>query len=118
MSAIETLASAAKYHLREFHSFEAAGAGFVYLVPSGAIFALDKIGSEIVERIRSANPTREELVQFLLDRGFTAIEIGSALMELEQSAVIVQGDFIPQKPSVPVQRFPLQRIVLNITNQC
>jgi uncharacterized protein len=118
MSATEAIASSAKYHLREFHAFEASDAGFVYLVPSGAIFALDKIGSEIVERIRAANPTRKELVQFLLDRGFPAHDSSTALAELEQSGVIVEGDFVPQKPSVPVQRFPLQRIVLNITNQC
>ena len=27
--------------LREFHSFEAAGQRFLYLVPSAAVFALD-----------------------------------------------------------------------------
>jgi hypothetical protein len=27
--------------LREFHSFEAAGRRFLYLVPSAAVFALD-----------------------------------------------------------------------------
>jgi uncharacterized protein len=119
MSATETAASAAKYHLREFHAFEAVDAGFVYLVPSGAIFALDKIGSDIVDHIRSVNPSRQELVEFLLARGYAPNEIGASLLELEQSAVIVHGEHVPQKPSVPVQqRFPLQRIVLNITNQC
>lgn len=40
MSAIEIL-TPLRYRLREFHSFEAAGAGFVYLVPSGSILALN-----------------------------------------------------------------------------
>src|SRR5215475_10623884 len=111
-------ASAARYHLREFHSFEAAGTGFVYLVLSGAIFALDKIGSEIVERIRAANPTREELVHFLVERGYSESEIKPSLKELQQSSVIIHGDFLPKTPKVPVQRFPLQQIVLNTTNQC
>ena len=118
MSTTETAASATKYSLREFHSFEAAGVGFVYLVPSGAIFALDKIGSDIVERIRAVNPTREELAGFLVERGYSPSEIGASLMELEQSAVIFHGDFVPAPPKVPVQKFPLQRVVLNTTNQC
>ena len=29
--------------LREFHSFEAAGRRYLYLVPSAAVFALDEI---------------------------------------------------------------------------
>src|SRR5919108_2968513 len=118
MSATEIVASAARYHLREFHSFEAVNSRFVYLVPSGAIFALDRIGGDIVDRIREVNPTKEELAGFLFERGYEPREIGASLMELEQSGVIIHGDFVPQKPQVPVQRFPLQRIVLNITNQC
>ncbi len=31
----------AVYRLGEFHRFEAAGAHFLYLVPAGAIFAVD-----------------------------------------------------------------------------
>jgi uncharacterized protein len=118
MSTIETVSSAARYSLREFHAFEAEGAGFVYLVPSGAIFALDKIGSDIVERIRTVKPTRSELTGFLLERGYAAADIDASLRELEESAVIMHGDFVPQAPKVPVQKFPLQRIVLNTTNQC
>ncbi|HSU87729.1 MAG TPA: radical SAM protein, partial [Terriglobia bacterium] len=118
MSATETLTSAARYHLREFHAFEAVDSRFVYLVPSGAIFTLDRIGGDIIDRIKERNPTSEELVGFLRDRGYDGNEIGASLMELEQSGVITHGDFVPQKPSVPVKKFPLQRIVLNITNQC
>jgi uncharacterized protein len=39
-------------------------------------------------------------------------------MELEQTEAIVYGEPVQQPPKVPVKRFPLQRIVLNITNQC
>src|SRR5690242_17900812 len=118
MSAVDTSAPAPHYQLREFHSFHAAGSGFVYLVPSGAIFALDKIGNEIVDRIRDVNPTRQELAEFLLSQGYDPNEIRAGLIELEQSGVIAHGDFVTEKPAVPVKRFPLQRIVLNITNQC
>src|SRR5438477_18972 len=46
MSATEVLTPTAQYRLREFHSFGALDARFVYLVPSGAIFALNKIGGD------------------------------------------------------------------------
>jgi len=118
MSATEVLTPTARYRLREFHSFEALDARFVYLVPSGAIFALNKIGGDIIDQIGQAGPTSEELVEFLLHRGYPPGEIDAALTELEHSEVIICGDFIPVKPEVPVKRFPLQRIVLNITNQC
>ena len=118
MSATEVLTRTARYRLREFHSFEASDAKFVYLVPSGAIFALNKIGGDIIDQIGQAGPTSEELVEFLLHRGYPPGEIDAALTELEHSEVIICGDFIPAKPAVPVNRFPLQRIVLNITNQC
>lgn len=118
MSAVDTSTPAPHYQLREFHSFHAAGSGFLYLVPSGAIFTLDKIGSEIVDRIREVNPTRQELAEFLVSRGYEPNEIMAGLIELEQSGVIAHGDFVSEKPTVPVKKFPLQRIVLNVTNQC
>ena len=35
----------------EYHAFESAGARFLYLVPSGAIFGLDALAEEIVDRL-------------------------------------------------------------------
>src|SRR5262249_15773818 len=118
MSATETLVPAARYRQRELHAFEADGTQFVYLVPSGAIFALDKIGRNVLDYVREVNPTREDLVAFLVHQGHSLAEINAALVELEHSEAITHGDVGPQAPKVPVKRFPLQRIVLNITNQC
>src|SRR5262249_35167587 len=102
--------------------FETNATHFVYLVPSGAIFALDNIGIEILDHIQAANPTREELVGFLLEQGYQPAEIHTALRELEDAEAIApsisKGDAVPERPKVPVKRFPLQRVVLNITNQC
>ncbi len=39
--------------LREFHSFEAAGRRFLYLVPSAAVFALDDCSSAILDSLSS-----------------------------------------------------------------
>ncbi len=118
MTTTEALTPALTYRQREFHAFESAGTQFVYLVPSGSIFAIDKIGREILDRVKDVSPTREELVGFLTERGYAPAEIETSLMELEFAEVIQRGDFIPQKPKLPEKNFPLQRVVLNITNQC
>ena len=49
MSAAAVLNYSPPYRLREYHAFDAAESRFLYLVPSGAIFALDDIGREITE---------------------------------------------------------------------
>src|SRR6266567_3434965 len=118
MTTTEALTPALTYRQREFHAFESAGTQFVYLVPSGSIFAIDKIGREILDRVKDVSPTREELVGFLTERGYAPAEIETSLMELEFAEVIQRGDFIPQKPKLPEKNFPLQRVVLNLTNQC
>jgi len=118
MSAVVEALTPARYRPRELHSFESAGTHFVYLVPSGAVFALDKIGLEIFDRVKEASPTKEELTAYLLARGYQTGEIDTALSELEYSEVILLGEAVPEKPKLPEKTFPLQRIVLNITNQC
>jgi uncharacterized protein len=106
------------YRLREYHSFESAGSEFLYLVPSGAIFELDAIGKEILARVSEGLLTRRELAQILLDRGYEPRQIQTSLRELEQAEVLQYGDHIVETPQVPERTFPLQRIVLNVTNQC
>jgi uncharacterized protein len=106
------------YQLQEFHPFESAGQQFVYLVPSGAIFALDPIGQAVVNKLKTRKPSKDELVSDLLDEGFRPSEIEISLSELEQSQVISFGAPTPESPALPEGTFPLQRIVLNLTNQC
>jgi uncharacterized protein len=106
------------YQLREFHSFESAGERFVYLVPSGAIFALDQIGRAIVDELSLHPCSRQDLVQSLARRGYRTAEIEISLTELEESEVISYGDHAIEQPRIPEAGFPLQRIVLNVTNQC
>lgn len=118
MSAAAVLSSAPPYRLREYHAFESAGTRFLYLVPSGAIFALNGIGQDILECIAGHDRTKEELMTTLLNRGHESWDIETALMELEEADVIVSGDSIPEMPKPPARVFPLQRIVLNVTNQC
>jgi len=85
--------------------------------PSGAIFALDKIGREILDRIKEVSSTREELVRFLLELGYQPGEINTALMELEHSEVI-SVETLSQTSQASGKTFPLQRVVFEYHNQC
>ena len=118
MSAAVLTPTASPYRLREYHPFEAAGEKFLYLVPSGAIFALDKIGREVIDQVGEQDLYKDQLVQLLLDGGYERRDIESALGELESADVILRGAAAPHMPTVPDTTFPLQRIVLNVTNQC
>ncbi len=115
MSTVAELAPS--YQLCEHHAFEAAGTEFLYLVPSGAIFALDPLGKEVISRVSERSYTREELVGRLSDR-YKPRQVETVLTELEHSDVISFGTPEMQLPKVPERTFPLQRIVLNVTNQC
>jgi uncharacterized protein len=117
MTAGATL-TASPYRLREYHGFDSGGTQFLYLVPSGAIFALNAIGQEIVDCLGEQDRTREELVATLGDRGYGEEEIEVALTELEHSDVIFSGEPFVEKPQLPARSFPLQRVVLHVTNQC
>ena len=58
-----TLLRLAPYRLRDFIAFESSGAQFLYLVPSGAIFASDAIGREIIDELSSQVSSREETLR-------------------------------------------------------
>lgn len=112
------LPSPARYKLCEYHEFESAGTRFLYVVPSGAIFGLNEIGRDILQFIAERELTREELVEELLGHGYQPRDIGLSLLELEQAEVITHDDRAPDRPGVPARAFPLQRVVLSVTNQC
>ena len=118
MNTAAVLSEAPAFRLCEYHPFESAGTQFLYLVPSGAIFALDPIGRDIIEAVGAGDLTREELAPLLADRGYPHREVDIALSELEQSDVIQRGGQAREALRVPTPAFPLQRIVLNVTNQC
>lgn len=107
------------FHLCEYHGFSSAGVEFMYLVPSGAVFALEGIAKDIVELLGQGGQASETIISRLLDRGYSRHAIESALEELASLEVIGKGSrHAAAPPSVPVQEFPLQRLVLNVTNQC
>lgn len=107
------------YRHGEFHEFQGGGVEYLYLVPSAAIFALDDRSKAIIELLGTRELTREEIVGTLSSQGHPAREIEETLDELHQTHAIESGDEIKQPPlQLPEQPFPLQTVVMNVTNQC
>jgi uncharacterized protein len=116
VTATDTLTVA--YHTAEHHLFESGGSQFLYLVPSGAVFGLSGLSQEIFSLLQNCPLSAEELTEELLRRGYSNLEIEATLDEMVDFDVLSSG--LPKKtfPAVPDKTFPIQRIVLNTTNQC
>ena len=67
--------------LREFHSFQAAGRDFVYLVPSAAVFELDATSAAVINRLRGRSMSRADLAR-QLSVLFPAAEVDETIAEL------------------------------------
>jgi uncharacterized protein len=106
------------FSLGEFHRFEAAGQEFLYLVPSGGIVALEGISSEILQKLETTPYTREELISGLSGEGRSSSEVAECIEELHEVRAITDSTrgYVNSEP-LP-DHFPLQTIVLNVTNQC
>src|SRR6266852_8672097 len=105
--------------LREFHSFQAGGKDFVYLVPSAAVFELDDVSSAVIHRLRERSMTRLDLAR-QLSALFPAEEVQETVSELMRARAIGETG-VPDEPprrQMPPQNFPLTTMVLNVTNQC
>src|SRR5258708_8813270 len=105
--------------LREFHSFQAGGKDFVYLVPSAAVFELDDASSAVSHRLRERSMTRLDLAR-QLSALFPAHEVQETVSELMRARAIGEVG-VPEEPTrklMPPENFPLTTMVLNVTNQC
>jgi len=104
--------------LREFHSFEAAGQRFLYLVPSAAVFALDECSQAVLDELEAKPRDADSLVQDLAAR-FDVEETATTIAELRRVRAIGDTRPVPPLPKiVPLQPVPLQTLVVNVTNQC
>ncbi len=104
---------------REFHLFQAAGRDFLYLVPSAAIFALDVPSAAVLGVLGERRRSEADVVTALADR-FDAPTIQAAIRELlDVRAIGVEQQPDPVMPRMlPMAQFPLNTMVLNVTNQC
>ena len=69
MSALaETTSPTRQLGVGEFHTFEASGQRFAYMVPSAAVFAMDDCSVAVVELLKTRPHAPEELLATLAPR--------------------------------------------------
>src|SRR5262249_16932759 len=112
-----TGATAAAYRPGEFHAFSGGGKEYLYLVPSGAIFELNGVAAAIIRKLHSGEHTREQLLA-LLTGDIPVAEVEEAIDELHPADAIRTGAGLGEPVQKAPAPFPLQTIVLNVTNQC
>ena len=97
------------YRLGEFHAFEGGGRRFLYLVPSAGIFELDEPSTAVLKRLAESDATRDELLTIADDE---------VIDELCQAHIVTTAAGLPEQLQEPPVDFPLQTLVMNLTNQC
>src|SRR5215471_17137065 len=116
--AMITAAATRVSRLGEFHRFSAAGAHFLYLVPAGAIFAVDDAVGKLIDCLRPGEFLHDDLVARLAAGGIGAQEAEELIAEMYHAGVIVAEDAVPEPPQILPEDFPMQTLVMNLTNQC
>lgn len=105
--------------LRDFHPFEAFGTRFLYMVPSAGVFRVDEVGCAILDA----------LAEGPVDTGRLADELGARfghqrVQETIQDLAEIRAVGDPEAPmdevpnDLPPADFPLNTMVLNVTNKC
>lgn len=102
----------------EFHEFTAGESRFIYVVPAGAIFELDAAAAFVLDSLGTSELSLEELTSGLAPLGLSEPDALELLTELAQTRAILVGDAPAESPQNPPAEFPLQTLVLNLTNQC
>src|SRR5450432_518961 len=105
------------YRLGEFHAFEAAGQRFLYLVPAGAIFQVDEAVQALIDCLSGGESSHDRLIENLTGRGLEAADAEELVTEMALANVLVTGRSVPEPIQTPPTDFPLQTLVLNLTNQ-
>ena len=104
--------------LGEFHRFDAAGEQFLYLVPAGAIFQVDEAVGALIDCLSGGASPYDQLIENLISRGLAADDAKQLVTEMAHANVIVTGENVAEPAQTPPADFPLQTLVLNLTNQC
>ncbi len=108
-----------RYRRGEIHEFQASGAEFMYLVTAGAIFALDDATRHVLDLLGDGDMAHDDLVTALIGTGHSAVDAEGLVRELRIVRAIQSEQVIPAPgPTTPPADYPLQALVLNVTNQC
>ncbi len=99
--------------------FEAAGESFVYLVPSAAVFKLDRVTEAILNLLADGQRGLDSLVT-ALSGSFPEEEVRSGVYDLMETRTIGPRGAPPEPMpvEVPSADFPLTTMVLNVTSKC
>ena len=107
------------FRLGEVHSFQGGGQRYLYLVQSAGIFQLDDATARVVDLLAEGEISGDRLLAELSAAGLSRSEAGEVLEELWSARAILSGDGRPQDGvQNPPPDFPLQTLVMNLTNQC
>src|SRR5881409_3446637 len=82
------------------------------------MFELDAAAQSRSDRLADSEASHDQLVAELTVQGFSASDAQELIAELYRSRVIVAGDLPPEPLADAPANFPLQTLVLNLTNQC
>jgi uncharacterized protein len=106
------------YSRSEVHTFRGVDHNFAYLVPSGGIVALDGISMEVLKRLEHESKTRESLIDDMVTSNYAYDEVVECVDELLAVRAIQDGPSVYEPSQALPEDFPLQSVVLNVTNQC
>jgi uncharacterized protein len=103
----------------EFHAFEAAGARYLYLVPSAAIFRLEGASQAVLDVLEGGDTEPSALASRLSER-FPLATVRDAVDDLLNARAVrlVDMPVAPPRPEPPRRRIPLTTLVLNVTSKC
>jgi uncharacterized protein len=104
--------------LGEFHRFEGGGSQFLYLVSAGAIFQMDEAVSAVIQALERGPMGHAELAEKLVSAGLSWNDAVETIDELFRARVLVGENSVRTPLDAPPEDFPLQSLVMNLTNQC
>src|SRR5882762_8244692 len=87
-----TPAVAATFKPGEFHAFDGGGQQFLYLVPSGGIFAVDDAAGIVLDCLKRGEGSAEEMIAAGAKRGFDREVMEEAIFELHGSHAIAPSE--------------------------
>ena len=76
------------------------------------------MSAKLLDRLRNCELAHEDLLAELIGQGISEIEAGNLLTELQDCRAVVSDDAASPGVQNPPPDFPLQTLVLNLTNQC
>lgn len=115
---MSAVASPLAYKAGEYHPFRAGENEFIYLVPTGGIFEMTPAAAMALKHVQNRSRTADEMARELAAAGFPQALIDEVLADLIDSQLLVSPDRQPSFHQPLPANFPLQSMVLNLTNQC